>query len=278
MAKPESLAAVVAAAIADLEQHGNDNDTRVAYWQERIERAARASMTSRQKLDAELKRVMHAVYKRMVEREGVLTKHPGVARFTLSKVRPELRAELDRRIYASANLIKLNREKEILTTLQRFAGWASSIPAGGTTQADKKSESTKIRKAVAGLPFTERRVLIDQGHKLEASISNIVAVGGGAIAAIWRSHFHQAGYDYREDHKDRELESERLPYLIRGSWALEKGLIKLGGSKYLDQMTQPGEEVFCRCYLRYIYSPRKLPDDQLTAKGREALKAAEAAR
>ena len=60
-------------------------------------------------------------------------------------------------------------------------------------------------------------------------------------------------------------------YLIRGSWAQEKGLVKPGPVGYTDQITAPGEEVFCRCSLVYIYSIRALPDDMLTAAGRAAL-------
>ncbi|ECG8055094.1 hypothetical protein FM848_23300, partial [Salmonella enterica] len=38
---------------------------------------------------------------------------------------------------------------------------------------------------------------------------------------------------------------------------------------YLDEITQPGEEVFCRCYLTYIYNVRSLPDEMKTEKWRK---------
>jgi len=62
--------------------------------------------------------------------------------------------------------------------------------------------------------------------------------------------------------------------VVRDNWALEKGLIKLAGHQYTDQVTEPGEEVFCRCYYEYIYNLRDLPPEMITAKGREALELA----
>jgi hypothetical protein len=60
-----------------------------------------------------------AIYRRLVERGGVARYHPEIARFTIQRITPRLRAEFDRRILASANLIKLNRQQAIDKTLQR---------------------------------------------------------------------------------------------------------------------------------------------------------------
>ncbi len=108
--------------------------------------------------------------------------------------------------------------------------------------------------------------MIDQGHKFVSALNDIVAVEGGAIAGKWRSHWKQAGYDYRPDHKERD---EKY-YAIRGNWALEKGLMNKGEG-YTDDITQPGQEIFCRCAYVYIYSLQKLPEDMLTKKGKELL-------
>jgi hypothetical protein len=129
-----------------------------------------------------------------------------------------------------------------------------------------------MRRAFTSLPFIERRVIVDQGHKLTASIHEIVAIDGGAIAGIWHSRWREIGYDYREDHKDRD----RRIYVIRNNWALKRGLMRLAGREYTDQITQPAEEVFCRCHYEYLYTLRDLPPDMLTTKGREELVAARA--
>ena len=120
---------------------------------------------------------------------------------------------------------------------------------------------------LGGLAFEERRVLIDQGHKLTAAISQTVAVGAGAIAGTWRSHYRQPGYDYREDHKERD----GLLYTLRGNWALEKGLMKPGPAGYYEDVTAVGEEVFCRCWMVWFYNLSSLPPDMLTAKGKSEL-------
>ena len=146
------------------------------------------------------------------------------------------------------------------------------MPAGGSRVTDRRETKYDVTKSLKQLPFEERRVIIDQGHKLTSSINDVIAKDGGAIAMRWHSHWREINYDYRKDHKARD---EKV-YLIRGSWAHEKGFVKPGPAGYLDEITQPAEEPFCRCYGSYIYSVRKLPEDMVTAKGREAMEAARA--
>ena len=256
------------AAVKDFTEHGFNSQERLEHWMRELELAAKQSMIPENAMRQQMTAAFQGVYRRLVENGGIAQYHPGVGRFTLQQVMPKLRAELDRRIMASANLIKLNREAAIQKTLQRFSGWATSIPAGGSKTTEKIEEKDKVRKSLAQLPFEERRVLIDQTHKLTTALNETMAVGGGAIAARWFSHFRQPGYDYREDHKERDGEV----YAIRGNWALEKGLMKPGKAGYTDDITKPGEEVFCRCQYKYIYNLRSLPAAMLTAKGREQLK------
>lgn len=254
-------------ALNDVIDNGFDSAERIEYWTRRIRAAALMSMTPPHVLEQTLQATMRAIYQAKVERGGILKFHPGVSKFTLERVKPRLRAELDRRLMASANLIKLNRASAIEKTLQRFSGWATSIPAGGSDAVDKVDTKTDIRKALASLPFEERRVSIDQGHKLVANLNNILAVDGGALAAEWHSHWRQAHYNYRRDHKERD---EKI-YVIRDNWALSRGLMKTDGHQYTDQITAPGEEVFCRCSYRYLYSLRALPPSMVTDKGRAEL-------
>jgi len=114
------------------------------------------------------------------------------------------------------------------------------------------------------LPYSERFVLIDQGHKLVASINDIIAADGGAIAGQWSSRWRQPGYNYREEHKERDGQF----FLIRDSWAHRAGLVKKGKAGYVDESTAPGQEPACRCSYKYVYNIRDLPDDMLTAKGK----------
>lgn len=260
---------VLNAAVADMTEHGFDRAERVAYWTVKIREAAKAVMMPEHEMDRLLRERLAGAYAKFVDRGDIGEFHPGIERFTIEQVRPQLRAELDRRIMASANLIKLNRDAAIEKTIQRFQGWATSIPTGGTKAADKPGTKQNIRKSLAQLPFEERRVLIDQGHKLTASISEILAKDGHALAGVWHSHWRQAGYDYREDHKERDDQV----YLLRGTWALDRGLIKPGPAGYYDKVTSVGEEPFCRCYMTWLYRLRDLPADMLTAAGKSKLDA-----
>jgi hypothetical protein len=266
--KQEDYFTVLTAAIKDFAEHGYDNVERVRFWTERLRRAAEAGSTAPPIMERMLREQLISVYKALLEKGGVDKYHGSIDRFTLQRIAPQLRAELDRRIVASAQLIKLNREQAIESTLRRFQGWATSIPNGGSDAIRKAKQKAEVRKPLASLPFAERRVLIDQGHKLTAAINDIIAQDGGAIAAIWHSNWRQRNYDYRKDHKARDGKI----YLIRNSWAQNKGLVKPGKAGYLDEITQPGEEVFCRCHLSYIYAVGELPSDMLTKKGADALK------
>ena len=233
---------VLTAAVADIAEHGYDSAERVAYWSEQIRKAAEETMTSAAQMEESLRAVLGATYRRLIENGQIARYHQGIARFTIDKVKPALRAELDRRIMANANLIRLNRKQAIDKTLARFAGWSTSIPKGGSAEPERAEAKATIKKALSRLPFQERFVLIDQGHKLVSALSEIVATDGGAIAGVWHDHGeHQAGYDYRPEHMER---SGKV-FLIRGSWAHEKGLVKPGPAGYTDQVTRPAEEPFC---------------------------------
>jgi hypothetical protein len=260
---------VINDAVADMTEHGFDSQSRLDGWLDKIERAARAAMLSEAAVQNVMAATLGAVFSRMVTRHGVMKVHPGISKFTIDKLAPRLRNELDRRILASAQLIKLNRERSIAVTLQRFSGWSTSIPAGGSNAVDKPEVKAQLKKALKSLPYEDRRVAIDQSHKLSASINEVIALDAGAIAVEWHSHYRQPGYDYREDHKERDGKI----YLIRDNWAQEKGLVKAGSNGYYDQITAVGEEIFCRCFARFVYSIRGVDPDMLTAKGRDAVQA-----
>lgn len=264
--RQKSFYEVVTEAVADFTEHGYDSPERLERWMRAIRAAAERDAISDEMLTASLRRQLKAEYHRLVVDDGLLRHHPEVSRFTLAKVKPKLRAELDRRILASADLIRLNRGQAIERTLQRFSGWATSIPDGGSRVVDRVETKTDIRKALTSLPFEVRRVATDQGHKFVANLSEILAQDSGAIAGIWHSHWREKNYNYREDHKERD---EKV-YAVRGSWAIDRGLLTKGAG-YTDEMTRPGEEVYCRCFMQWVYSLRKLPADMLTAKGRETL-------
>ncbi len=163
---------------------------------------------------------------------------------------------LSQRIAINADLIKLDRDNAIETTLRRFAGWASSVPEQGSRAIDRREVKAHIAKPLRQLPFTERRMMIDQGFKLAAAIDHVEAELGGAIAMRWR-HVHQAGYDARPEHVARDGKV----FALRGNWAMEKGLMKRGPHPYYDEIDAVAEKPYCQCWAEPIYSVAKLPDD-----------------
>lgn len=247
-------------------RNGYSSREELERWQALIRQAAEGE-TADDYL-AMVTRSLTKSYDLQVTRAGALKRHKGLTRFTINYLEPKLRAELDRRILSSVDLIQLNRRKAIDTTLSRFSGWASSIPTADSialtgVQGTMLDTAQHIQKSAEQVDFEARRVMIDQNHKLIANIDNVIATSNNAIAAIWHSHWRQSGYDFREDHKERD----QLFYLIRGNWAQKNGYVKAGPAGYLDEITQPGEEVFCLCYVTYIYNIRSIPEYMLTQKG-----------
>lgn len=273
MARGESnFYSVVSAAMRDFEEHGYDSPERLALWQERIRAAAETALLPRPQMVRKLREAYAAIFRNLIDKGKVVELMPGVPRFGLERVKPALHDELTKRTMASIDLITLNRQTAVAKAVQRFSGWASSIPKGGSSSVDKKKDGDNIRKSIAGLPFEERRVIVDQGHKFAAGLADVVAKGSNALGAIWHSNWRQTNYDYREDHKERDS----VFYVVRNNWALENGIMKLGGHQYTDQVTQPAEEPFCRCKFQYVFNITSLPEECLTAKGKTAIDAAKA--
>lgn len=258
---------VLTAAIDDSLAHGFDSVERVVYWQGQLEKAARTNLRPVDQVISDLKRALGSKYATLVDRAQMLKLHPGVGRFTFERIKPSLRAELDRRLMAATDLIKLNREEMLIRQGRRWTGWATSLPKGGVAEIDRRKLKAEIRKPLASLPFEERRVFVDQGHKLVAAVHSTLAIDGGAIAARWRA-VHAPGYDHRPEH----LAMDGHIMLIRGSWAHKAGLVKPAGDPgYTDEWVQPGEEPFCRCSYVYLYALRDLPADMITAEGARRL-------
>ena len=217
-----ALRKIIRAAVKHFRENGYTSADELLSWQMRIREVA--ERITEQELVRRVSDRLERAYTIDVDREKMLKRHAGISRFQLDNVRPRLRAELDRRIMASADLIKLNRHKAIETTLSRFSGWATSIPdkaliSGEGAQMDMFKTIDHIAKSAEQIRYEANRVMIDQNHKLLANIDNIVATDNGAIAAVWHSHWRQPGYDYRDAHK--KLDGNM--YAIKGNRRSRKG-------------------------------------------------------
>ena len=252
--------------INEIADKGFPDSQRLEFFMGQLRKAAEREFISAEKMNAAMRGVLETSFKKAISPARLKRTNPGVSQSLVQQLKTKMRVELDRRIMANANMIKLNRQQAIDKTLQRFSGWMSSVPAGGTKGINKTETLNDITKTEKQLKYEARRRDIDQGHKLMSAIDAVIAEQGNAIAMRWHSHWRQAGYDYRIDHKERD----QKVYAIRGSWAHEKGLMNKGAG-YTDEMTAPAEEVYCRCYPEYIYTLYDLPADMLTAKGKKIL-------
>lgn len=268
----QSYDEVLSAAIADLLERGFVSAEQLAIWQARLRQAAEGVFMSTDESTRRLEEALRAAFRQQIDNDRILQLHPGVSRFTYERLKPTLRQELSKRIYASADLIKLNKKRAVEDTIQRFSGWATSMPTGGVDTESRRDRKAEIKKPMQRLRFEERRVIIDQSAKMIGSLNEIIAQDGGAIAGRWRSHWRQPNYNYREDHRERDQQV----YLLRESWAKTQGLVKPGDAGYYDQITAVGQEVYCRCWMVWIYSLSALPAEMLTEKGRAAIAAGRA--
>lgn len=262
---PADFPSVLSEAIRDVSEHGYSSREEIDLWLDRIRRAADARLPRDTDTAARVRRDLGRIYDRLLKSRKLQERVPGVGDYTIAMVSPELRAELDRRILAAVDLIKLHRREAVEKTLQRFFAWSTSIPRGGEGVIDKRAVRRDIGKSVAQFGFERRRVAIDQAAKLSANVSDIVAVGNGAIAAEWR-HIHQAGYDGRPEHVARD----GRVFAIRDSWAWNQGLIKHSWPT-TDSIDRPAEKPFCQCSFRYLSSLRRVPDEMLTRRGQDWL-------
>jgi hypothetical protein len=193
-------------------------------------------------------------YDLQVGRAGALKRHQGISRFTLNYLEPKLRTELDRRILAQT--YPAQPQKAIDTTLSRFSGWASSIPSADSIaltgiQGTMRETAAHIQKAAEKVDYEARRVMIDQNHKLIANIDNVIATSNNAIAAIWHSHWRRPGYDFREDHKERD----QLYYLIAGTG--RKKRVRESRARRLPRRNHSAwRRGFCQCYVTHLQPPK----------------------
>ncbi|EJJ4441762.1 hypothetical protein NI503_004580, partial [Salmonella enterica] len=156
-------------------EHGYSSEESLIMWTERL-RNATEDKVGGDDFYRYVSRRLTAAYDLEVGRERALKRHPGVSRFTLNYLEPKLRAELDRRIMASADLIKLNRTQAVDRTIQRFSGWATSIPPitsispglSASSRSGVVATSQHIAKSARQIDFEQRRVMVDQTHKLIA--------------------------------------------------------------------------------------------------------------
>jgi len=149
------------------------------------------------------------------------------------------------------------------------------VPVGGTKDKNIKSHIAEIKKELRSLAKWDRLFYVHRAMRFPAEVEFLLSLEGNPIAAIW--HYNpideQTDYPKTYDHRQRD----DLVYAVRGNWAIAKGLMNAGPSGYLDEISRPGQEIGCLCYLQWVYSIGGLPANMITEKGNFELKRVRAA-
>lgn len=215
-----------------------------------------------------IRKYLDGVLKKQLTRKILQKNFKGnTLNFTKARLTESSQKFLHERVMFSVSLIQHNREQQVNATLRRFEGWLSGVPTNSVSEAkEKPREAVKdIIKPLIKQSFEERRVLIDQGHKLSAAVNDAIAQDQGAICVEWHSHWQEANYNYRKDHKERD----KKLFFYKDNYFVKNGYIKKDGIQYINDIDGFGQEPFCRCYGTYFFTLYDIPESYLTKKGKE---------
>jgi hypothetical protein len=190
----------------------------------------------------------------------IARKHGKVHKFSIQQLEPRFREELDRRMFAAAELLDGDRKLALERIQQRFVGMATA----GANPGEAASAARDIGKAARDARAHERMVAVDQTKKLVVTLDEIIAENEGSIGGFW-----DATWDIERKHRPEHAARHDKFYLRRGSWADVEGLVRKPDG-YMDEWDMPGVLINCRCEYRYVYDIGDLPEELLTAKGRKA--------
>lgn len=263
------LSKVIGATVDRVAEKGVKNKTQIEKEMSLLIKNFKSAVNTDKKIEEQTAKILRGVYRRATKSEEVHKNVPWVKKFTIENVEHKLRPELNKRIYASINLIKLNRDESIRKAQQRAAGWLSSVPDGGTSEsnAELKKVIEHIKAPIEKNTFEERRVAIDQGHKLVAAVNDIIADDAGAIGGFWHSNFRRTGYNAREDHKEMDGHF----YFFKKSWPVKKGYVLVSKIKFIEDTVRPAQEPYCSCSYYYVNTLSEVPDEYLSDAGRKFL-------
>lgn len=200
--------------------------------------------------------------------KGIFRRHK-LAPYLIASIYELLRDERDKKIHDTRLLTSMRREDAENTSMRRFAGWVTSIPA--SKAAVNKREAIKfIADPIKQLPKHEKLIVDDQKRKMESGLDYIVAKENDALGYYWHSMFRVPNYDYRVEHKHNDIDG--LFIILKDSWAYKQGLIKKGNQLFQEEIEQPGQLPNCKCSAKYVYALSEIPNDCLTIKGLEFTK------
>lgn len=211
----------------------------------------------------------------------------GLKGYNPYKYKAKYLRQLNNRIDTALGLIVNHHQTYMLEIVNRYKEWFS-IDTPDVRGAKATPES--FSKALSSFCLHDKEkfekhmkfVIKDQSNKLTASMDEITAREGGAIAMIWKtrndkrvvgnpSGIYPKG---RPIHMNHYARNNKL-FLVKGSWAIEEGYIKKTKDvDYIEDIPdgRPGEPIGCRCFRIDIYTLEDIPSEYgfiLTQKGKK---------
>ena len=204
--------------------------------------------------------MLESAYWKALGAGRIAKKHGSVPKYAIDQLEPKLRDELERRIFATQELVEGDKRVALERLQQRFLGLATAGPNPGEAAAS----ATAIGKVARDSRAQERMIAVDQTKKMVATMDEVIAEDGGSIGGFW-----DAEKEITRKHRDEHLARHNHWYPRRGCWADTEGLLKRGEG-YLDEFDMPGVLINCQCTLNYVYDLAAVPPEYLTGKGRAA--------
>ena len=109
MPKRASFFELLTEAVRYFSENGYVSEIELQNWVKRLRASAEGSMKSDAQVEAEVRRSLMATFTRLSRFPSLKRVNPEVSVFAADRLRPAMRAEMKRRIMASARLIKLNK-------------------------------------------------------------------------------------------------------------------------------------------------------------------------
>lgn len=177
---------------------------------------------------------------------------------TYGEIRARATSALERVVSAARADSDVFRSREIREALDVFENWANSVPSGGSKEKVYRLNAADVRGAIKSVASWDKRFFISHRRDFTSELDYLFKAQRGAIAARWE------WYRYPEDDPHEDLNGKI--FLVRGSWAHERGLIKTEGMEFLDERALPGV-ANCTCSCCYLNALRALPLAMLTEEG-----------
>ena len=275
------LTDIVASAITDIAVNGYNSEVNISRWLMQIQNALRNYTANLPTARSLVERSMTASFNQhFFDKKGnptpkFLQLNRGIDAFTLQHLKPKAQSKLQERIVQNAQLIVLDRDAAVADTLKRFQGWTIGQVSAKQllTKVQVKEQAKLIIKPIGNAPstFIPRRRIIDQNMKMCASVNDLIADDGGALAMTWHQNWSANPRDKGTSEKTNHKQFNGKTYIRRESWAVKEGLLKSGDLPYLEDLgTMPAHEVYCGCTGSYDYSLTalyRIRPDAFTQKG-----------